>query len=67
MSFKHMKTENRDDVNKIFYLLGRRFEKLFWLVLKELQGQLKPYPEKIRSTLSTSYSIMTLKRKQILG
>lgn len=66
MYFKHMKKKHRDDVNRIFYLLGRRFEKLFWLVLKELQGQLKPYPEKIRSTLSTSYS-MTLKRKQILG
>lgn len=34
--------------NKIFYLLDHKFEKLFWLVLKEPQGQLKPYPENIK-------------------
>lgn len=29
---------------KIAYLLDHKFETLFWLVLKEPQGQLKPYP-----------------------
>lgn len=57
--------KHRIYVNKIDYLLDHRFEKLSWLVLKEPQGQPKPYPGKIKSMPSTRYNIMTLKVNKI--